>query len=60
MRIFSITELMRMARTELRGLLVRITIELPGFLPNSPEYANAHVNLQNIRAAMSRKNLRLS
>jgi hypothetical protein len=57
MRVLSITELMRMARAELCGLLVHIIIELLSFVPNSPEYANVHVNLQNIRAAISWKNL---
>jgi hypothetical protein len=55
MRVLSITELMRMARAELCGLLVHIIIELLSFVPNSPEYANVHVNHQNIRAAIPGK-----
>lgn len=55
MRILPITELMRLARAELCGLLARIAIELPNFPINSPESAIAHTNLRSIRAALAEK-----
>jgi hypothetical protein len=54
MRIRSITELMRMTRDELCDLLVLVVVELPRFPTNSPESATAHINVQNIRAALGR------
>ena len=56
MRVLTITELMRLTRTELCALLTRIANELPGFPEGSAERANAHINLRNIRFVLARRN----
>ena len=55
MRVLTITELMRLTRTELCALLTRITNELPGLPEGSVERANAHVNLGTIRRILARR-----
>jgi hypothetical protein len=57
MRVLTITELMRLTRTELCALLARITNDLPGLPEGSVERANAHVNLGNIRRLLARRDL---
>jgi hypothetical protein len=59
MRVLTITELMRLTRTELCALLARITNDLPGFPEGSVERANAHVNLGVIRRALARRDFSL-
>jgi hypothetical protein len=55
MRVLTITELMRLTRTELCALLTRITNELPALPEGTVERANAHVNLRNIRSVLARR-----
>lgn len=55
MRVLTITELMRLTRTELCALLSRITNELQKFPEGSGERANAHINLRNIRFVLTRR-----
>ena len=55
MQVLTLTELMRLTRTELCALLTRITNELPEFPEGSVERANAHVNLVNIRRILVRR-----
>jgi hypothetical protein len=55
MRVLTITELMRLTRTELCALLTRITNELPALPEGSDERANAHINLRNIRRLIVRR-----
>jgi hypothetical protein len=55
MRVLTLTELMRLTRTELCGLAARITAELPTFPEGSPERDNALTNLRNIRWVMARR-----
>lgn len=55
MRVLTIQELMRLTRTELCGLLARITAELPTYREGSPERNNALTNLRNIRWALARR-----
>lgn len=57
MRVLTITELMRLTRTELRALLTRITNELPAFPEGSAERTNAHVKIGNIRRLLARLGL---
>ena len=54
MRVISQTELMRLSRTELMVLQRRIAGELVNLSENSIEFRNAHVNLVNIRRALTR------
>jgi hypothetical protein len=55
MRVLTLTELMRLTRTELCALPARITNDPPSFPEGSVERANAHVNLRNIRRLMLRR-----
>ena len=55
MRVLTLTELMRLTRTELCALLTRITNELPTFPEGSPERAKALSALANIRRALARR-----
>jgi hypothetical protein len=57
MRVLTITELMRLTRTELCALLARITNDLPGLPEGSVERANVHVNLGLIRRLLARRDL---
>jgi hypothetical protein len=55
MRVLTITELMRLTRTELCALLMRITARLPTFPEGSPQRTAAYINLRNIRWALARR-----
>ena len=55
MRVLTLTELMRLTRTELCGLFTQITNELSSFPEGSPERDNALTNLRNIRSALARR-----
>jgi hypothetical protein len=55
MQVLTITELMRLTRTELCAILTRITNELPKFPEGSVERGNAHVNIGNIRRLLARR-----
>jgi hypothetical protein len=58
MRVLTEGELMRATRIELMALLRRISNELPSLCEGSIELRNAHVNLQNIRRALTRPEFR--
>ena len=53
--VLTINELWRLTRTELLGLVNRITSELPTFPEGSPERANAITSLRNIRYVLARR-----
>jgi hypothetical protein len=55
MRVRDLTELMHLSRTELFDLAARITTMLPHFPERSPERFNAHINLENIRKELLRR-----
>ena len=53
MRVLTILELMQMTRIELCDLAARITNALPGYPLISDGYANARINLRNIRRVLA-------
>jgi hypothetical protein len=53
MRVLTLIELMRMTRIELCDLAARITNALPEFPETTLEYANARINLRNIRRLLA-------
>jgi predicted Rossmann-fold nucleotide-binding protein len=55
MRVLTLTELMRLTRTELFALAARMTTALLEFPEGSYERATAHVNLWNIRQVPARR-----
>jgi hypothetical protein len=55
MRVLTINELMRLTRTQLCGLAARIAAALPTYLEGSPQRTVAHINLNNIRAVLARR-----
>lgn len=55
MRVRTLTELMRLSRTELFDLAARITTMLPHYAERSPERFNAGINLRNIRRELLRR-----
>lgn len=55
MRVLTLTELMRLTRTELCGLAARITAALPTLREGSPQRTAAHINLCNIRWVLARR-----
>jgi hypothetical protein len=55
MKIYSITELMRLTRAELCALLNQIAATLPTFREGSPQRTAAYINLRNIRAILARR-----
>jgi hypothetical protein len=57
MRVLSIFELMRLTRSELTDLLVRITNALPGMPEGSVNRQIALINLRNIRSVLARHDL---
>jgi hypothetical protein len=57
MRVLTLTELMRLTRTELSGLAARITAALPTLREGSPQRTAAHINLRNIRLVLARRDL---
>ena len=59
MRVLSQSELLRLSKQELSELLRRIASELPTLKEGSAELRNAHINLQNIRRALTRPDFRL-
>jgi hypothetical protein len=57
MKVLTLIELMRMTRIELTDLAARITNALPDYPESSDAYANARINLRNIRRVLSRRDL---
>ena len=57
MRVLTPTELMRLTRTELFSLAARMITALSEFTEGSYEHATAHINLRNIRTALTRRDL---
>ena len=57
MRVLTISELMRLTRIELTGLLGQITNALPGLPEGSPDRQSALINLRNISAVLVRRGL---
>jgi hypothetical protein len=57
MRVLTLTELMRLTRSELCALITRIRNDLPTFPEGSVERANALSNLANACRELSRRNL---
>jgi len=55
MRIRTLTELMRLSRTELFDLAALITTMLPHYPGRASERFDAHVNLRNIRLELLRR-----
>jgi len=55
MRVLTLTELLRLTRTELCVLFTQITSELGTFPEGSPDRDIALTNLRNIRAALARR-----
>ncbi len=55
MQVLTLTELMRLTRTELCGLAAQITNALMQLPEGSPDRNNALINLTNIRAALARR-----
>lgn len=55
MRVLTLNELMRLTRIELCDLVARITNQFPDFPEGSAEYANARMNLRNIRWILARR-----
>ena len=54
MRVLPLTELLQMTRIELCDLAARITNRLPDYPETSEAYANARINLRNIRRVLAR------
>ena len=59
MRVLTILELIQMTRIELCDLAARITNALPEYPERSEAYANARINLRNIRVVLSTRALAL-
>jgi hypothetical protein len=57
MRVLTINELLRLTRTELCGLLARITAEPPTYREGSPQRTAAFINLRNIRSVLAQHDL---
>ncbi len=55
MQVLTLTELMRLTRTELCGLAAQITNALTSFPEGSPDRDNALTTLRNIRWALARR-----
>ena len=55
MRIRTLTELMRLSRTELFALAALITTMLQHYPDRAPERFSAHANLRNIRRELLRR-----
>ena len=54
MRVLTLPELLRLTRIELCDLAARITNALPDYPEASDAYANARLNLRNIRRVLAR------
>ncbi|MBR0967091.1 hypothetical protein JQ554_28085 [Bradyrhizobium diazoefficiens] len=57
MQVLTITELMRLTRTELCALASQIAAKLPTYPEGSPERTAACTTLLNIRFVLSRRDL---
>jgi hypothetical protein len=57
MRVLTLTELMRLTRTELCALAAQVTNALADYPEGSPEREAAQINLRNIRWALARRDL---
>jgi hypothetical protein len=57
MRVYSITELLRLTRAELCSLAARIAAELPTYREGSPQRIAAQMSLSNIRCALAWRDL---
>ena len=55
MRVLTMLELIQMTRIELCDLAARITNALPSFPEASEAYANARINLRNIRRVLAHR-----
>ncbi len=55
MQVLTLTELMRLTRTELCGLAAKINAALPTFREGSPQHTAAYINLRNIHAVLARR-----
>jgi hypothetical protein len=55
MRVLTISELLRLTRTELCGLAAKIAAALPTFREGSPQRLAAQINLCNIRRLLARR-----
>ncbi|MDH6258417.1 hypothetical protein [Bradyrhizobium sp. BR13661] len=55
MKVLTISELLRLTRTELCGLTAQITAKLLTFREGSPQRTAAYINLRNIRAILARR-----
>jgi hypothetical protein len=55
MRVYQLTELMFLSKTELFDLAARITTRLPHCAEHSPERFNACINLRHIRRELLRR-----
>ena len=55
MRVLTLPELLRLTRIELCDLAARITNALPDYPETSDGYANARLNLRNIRRLLARR-----
>jgi hypothetical protein len=55
MRVLTLTELMRLTRTELCALAAQMTNALADYPEGSPEREAAQTNLCNIRSALARR-----
>ena len=54
MRVLTLTELLRMTRTELCALITEIASGMADLPEGTPELHNAHANLSKIRWALAR------
>jgi hypothetical protein len=55
MRVLTISELLRLTRTELCGLAAKNAAALPTFREGSPQRIAAQINLCNIRRVLARR-----
>jgi hypothetical protein len=55
MKVYSITELMRLTRAELCVRLNQVAATVPAFREGSPQRTTAYINLSNIRAILARR-----
>lgn len=56
MKVLTLTELLRLTRTELCGLLAEIASGMANLPEGAPERFNAEANLHKIRWALARSN----
>jgi hypothetical protein len=53
MRVLTLSELMRLTRTELCGLGIQITTAMANYLEGSTELTNAERSLHNVRRVLA-------